>query len=53
MGMSVGDVPYKLLLVAFSICSSKAVLAPEDHHPIILYEVRLADERRAGVRMRI
>jgi hypothetical protein len=26
----------KLLLVAFSICSSRAVLAPEDHHPIIL-----------------
>lgn len=27
---------YKLLLVAFSICSSRAVLAPEDHQLIIL-----------------
>lgn len=26
----------RLLLVAFSICSSRAVLAPEDHQPIIL-----------------
>jgi hypothetical protein len=27
---------YRLLLVALSICSSRAVLAPDDHHPIIL-----------------
>ena len=27
---------YRLLLVAFSICSSRAPLAPEDHQPIIL-----------------
>lgn len=27
---------YKLLLVAFSICSSRAVFAPEDHQLIIL-----------------
>lgn len=27
---------YKLLLVAFAICSSRAVTAEEDHHPIIL-----------------
>jgi len=26
----------RLLLVALSICSSRAVLAPDDHHPIIL-----------------
>jgi hypothetical protein len=26
---------YKLLLVAFSICSSRAVLAEDDHHPIM------------------
>jgi hypothetical protein len=30
------EVAYKLLLVAFSICSSRAVLAPEDHQVIIL-----------------
>lgn len=30
------DTTYKLLLVAFSICSSRAVLAPEDHQLIIL-----------------
>jgi hypothetical protein len=28
--------PYRLLLVAFSICSSRALLAPDDHQPIIL-----------------
>ncbi len=27
---------YRLLLVALSICSSRAVLAPDDHHPIIV-----------------
>jgi hypothetical protein len=27
---------YRLLLVAFSICSSRAVLAPDDHQLIIL-----------------
>jgi hypothetical protein len=27
---------HRLLLVALSICSSRAVLAPDDHHPIIL-----------------
>jgi hypothetical protein len=27
---------YRLLLVAFSICSSRAVLAPEDHQDIIV-----------------
>ena len=26
----------RLLLVAFSICRSSSVLAPEDHHPIML-----------------
>jgi hypothetical protein len=31
-----GRAPYKLLLVAFSICSSRAVLAEEDHQLIIL-----------------
>jgi hypothetical protein len=31
-----GDGSYRLLLVALSICSSRALLAPDDHHPIIL-----------------
>lgn len=29
---------YKLLLVAFSICSSRAVLAEDDHQPIMAGE---------------
>lgn len=33
---------YKLLLVAFSICSSRAVLAEEDHQDIILKTSRRA-----------
>lgn len=32
---------YRLLLVAFETCSSKAVIAEEDHHPIILGGVKL------------
>lgn len=48
---------YRLLLVAFSICSSRAPLAPEDHHVIMLgkgfaedtgHGELVAMERRAG-----
>jgi hypothetical protein len=31
-----GEWPYKLLLVALSICSSRAVLAEDDHQLIIV-----------------
>ncbi len=39
---------YKLLLVAFSICSSRAVLAPEDHQPIMVDSLP-AEQPRAGL----
>lgn len=40
IGAYVGTRSYKLLLVALSICSSRAVLAEDDHQPpIILQEL--------------
>lgn len=36
VAVKVWEPSYRLLLVAFSICSSRALLAPEDHQPIIL-----------------
>lgn len=39
---------YRLLLVAFSICSSRALLAPEDHQVIILDEFLAEDMDREG-----
>lgn len=39
---------YRLLLVAFSICSSRAVLAEDDHQLIIL-AFGYSDQQRGGV----
>lgn len=41
---------YRLLLVAFSICSSRAVLAPDDHQLIISEMGGGAGEGMGGVR---
>lgn len=41
---------YRLLLVAFSICSSRALLAPDDHHPNILI-AKVSNRDRRGSRV--
>lgn len=48
-GRGRGRDTYRLLLVAFSICSSRAVLAPDDHQLIILEMFGGAGEGMGGV----